>query len=142
MVVRVNIQTRGSASESREHLVHVHVRGGARACLVGVNGELVVVVARNDGLCGADDCFCGRGIKNSEFGVDQGCGSLYLGEGHNLGWLKSATRNREVLDRTLRLGAIEGVLGNSNLTHGVVFDPVVVRVGLWRHARFLVVSNQ
>jgi hypothetical protein len=49
---------------------------------------------------------------------------LNLCQSGDVSTLKGRAADRKVLDRTLGLGAVQGVCGYFNLTHGVVFDAV------------------
>ena len=122
MVIGVNGAAERGCGERGEHLVHVHVRTCARSGLVHVNRKLCVVLARNH--------FVGRGrnglsnvaVEHTEFGVGKGGRFFDLCEGRDVRRLQGRTRNRKVLDGTLGLSCVQGVLRYTHLTHGVVLD--------------------
>ena len=61
------------AGEVGDHLVGVHVRGGARAGLEDVDRELVVVLAGGDRVSGFGDPLGEVGVEHAELAVDP-CG--------------------------------------------------------------------
>ena len=71
MVVGVNGFLELSGGEGGQHLVHVHVGAGARTCLVGVDGELVVIVAGNDLVSGPGNRVSDLLVQNTQFGIGQ-----------------------------------------------------------------------
>src|SRR5690606_34715596 len=110
--------------EGREHLVHVHVRAGARAGLVGVDRELRVVLARDDLVGGPGNRVGDVAVERAEILVRQGCGLLDAGESGDVARLETFAGDREVLDGSLGLRTVERVDGNAHFAHGVVFDAV------------------
>jgi len=70
-----------------EHLVHVHVRRGARSGLVGVDRKLVVVVAADEFVGRVGDGRCDASVQNPQRTVDDGRGLLDAREGDDLGRL-------------------------------------------------------
>ena len=64
------------AGEVGEHLVGVHVGGGAGAGLEDVDRELVVVFAGGDRVAGGGDPFGQRFVELAELAVDQRRGGL------------------------------------------------------------------
>ena len=67
--VHVVVGVGAFAGDVREHLVRVHVRGGARPGLEDVDGELVVVLAVADGFAGRADALGEIGVKHTELTV-------------------------------------------------------------------------
>ena len=57
------------AGEVGDHLVGVHVRGGARAGLEDVDRELVVVLALGDRLAGGGDPLGDVAVEQAEVAV-------------------------------------------------------------------------
>ena len=110
--------------EARKNFVHVHVRRRAATGLVGVDGELVVVLAVDDLVGGAHDGIRNPGVELAEFTVGDRSGALDASQSHDLSRLEAGARDGEVLHSTLRLSAVEGILGHAYLAHGVVFDAV------------------
>ena len=96
---------------------------------------MIVVLPGNDLVGSLDDGISVGGIDDAKFFVDDSGGALNLRECDNLGGFKASARNREVFYGALGLCPIQCVLGDSNLTHGVVFDAVFL-VGGARHALF------
>ncbi len=119
--------------ERGQHLVHVHVRAGARPGLVGVDRELAVVVA-GDELVGGDDDRVGDGsVDDAELFVDDRGGPLDAGEGDDLRGLEPGSGDREVLDGALRLRSVQRGRGDAHLAHGVVLDAEVLAGGARAH---------
>jgi hypothetical protein len=83
---------------------------------------MVVVLSRNDFVRRRDNCVTNFGGKDSQLLVDNCCRTLNLGKRHDLCGFETAPGNGKVLDRTLRLCAIECVGWYSDLAHCVVFD--------------------
>ena len=67
--------------------------------------------------------------RRAELLVGERGGLLDAREGDDLRGLEPIARDREVLDGALRLRAVQGVLGDAHLTHRVVLDAVLDRVG-------------
>ena len=121
-----------------EHLVGVHVGGGAGAALVPVGAELVVVLAVPHGLAGLLD----QGQLLFLHGPDVGVGSR-RGELHDRPGLEEAgivvrvhARDLEVLERPRRLHAVVGVRRDGLLSQEVLLDPRAgscLRLGGRRH---------
>ena len=123
MVVRVDIATGCQVCDSRHDLVHVHVGGRAGAGLEDVDGELVVVQATSDLVCGQRNGLGEVGIQQGQFRVDPcGCG-LDPGKGVDDRQGHAHSGDREVLDCPRRLGAPQGSARHRHLTHRVVLDP-------------------
>ncbi len=76
VIVRVGLVT----GEVGHHLVRVHVRGGARAGLEDVDGELVVVLAGGDRVAGRGDALRDVGVEQVELGVGPSRGRLQPAE--------------------------------------------------------------
>ena len=67
--VDVVVRVGAVAGEVGDHLVGVHVRGGAGAGLEDVDGELVVVLAAPDRVAGGGDPLGVIGVEQPELGV-------------------------------------------------------------------------
>ena len=128
VVIGVHGRAEQSRRERREHLVHVHVRRGAAAGLVGVDRELLVVLAGDQAVGGASDGVGDGGVQDAEFLVHERGGALDSGERDDLGRLQPGTRDREVLDGTLRLRTIQRGDRHEHLTHRVVLHAELVAV--------------
>jgi hypothetical protein len=103
-----------------KHLVDVHVRGGARAGLIGINRELVVVRS-GDELVGRRSNRGGDGrVENANLRIDERRGLLDARERDDLPRLKPGSADREVLDRALRLRGVQRIDGYEHFAHGVV----------------------
>ena len=61
--VDVVVRMDALAGETRDHLVGVHVRARAGACLEDVDRELVVELARGDAVAGGGDALCHLGVQ-------------------------------------------------------------------------------
>ena len=128
MVVGVNLRA-GCARQRSENFVHVHVGGGARAGLVGIHREVVVVLPGNHFVGSGNNRIGDSAIENFEFFIDQCRRSFDLSERADLRGFQPASRNGEVFHRPLGLRPVEGILGNLHLAHGVVFDTEFTLVG-------------
>src|SRR5699024_11418087 len=104
--------------------VHVHVRAGAGAGLVGVHRELVVVLPGDHGIRGGDDRVGDGAVQHAEILVGAGGGLLRLGGGVDVRGLQALAGDGEVLPRALGLCPVQRGGGDAHLTHGVVLDPV------------------
>ncbi len=120
-VVRVALLA-GPHGERRDHLVDVHVGAGPRAGLEHVDRELAVVLSVDDlgGCC--HDRVPLRDGDHVEVGVGACGGGLDPRERVDERLRKGPPADREVVYRTLGLGAPEGVGRHLELTHGVAFD--------------------
>src|SRR5690606_20168568 len=110
----------------RQHLVHVHVRRGARTGLVHVDRELPVVLAGDDLVGGLGDRVGDVAVESAEVLVRERRRLLDAGERGDLRGLEAHARDREVLHRTLGLSAVQRVHGYTHFTHGVVLDAVLL----------------
>ena len=125
MVVRVNVDSVGFECLRRQRgqdLVGVHVRRGSRAGLEHVDGEVSVEFTGDDLICGVLDGGGAGFVEHTELEVGLRRSLLHLCQRGDVSGFESLARDREVLDGTLGLCAVEGVLGDFDLTHGVVFD--------------------
>ena len=133
MVVRVTTcrcrrpRAREASLASTSFMFMFERRAGAG--LVDVDRELAVVLARGDLVGGGGDRVGDVAVEHAELCVGQGGGLLDAREGHDLGALEASAGDREVLDRTLRLRAVQGVHGNAHLAHRVVLDAVLFGCG-------------
>ena len=91
MVIRVNVNATLSARKRREDLIHVHVGGGSRARLVGIDREVIVVGSVNNLLRCSDNRICDGSIDNAELFVHERCCALDVRESNNLGWFESTS---------------------------------------------------
>jgi hypothetical protein len=124
VVVRVNLAAELLGRERRQNLVHVHVRAGARAGLVGVDRELGIVLARDDLVGGPGDRIGDLAVERAQILVREGRGLLDAGECGDVAGLETLAGDGEVLHGALRLRAVQRVDGDAHLAHGVVFDAV------------------
>ena len=110
------------AGEAADHLIGVHVRGGAAAGLKDIDDELAVVGSRGYGFGGVLN---GGGEIAGQFtqgSVDLGGGCFDLPEGAQEGPGEVESADGEVEDGALGLGSVEGVGGDLDVAHGVVFS--------------------
>src|SRR5690606_1866527 len=96
----------------------------ARARLVGVDRELVVMLAVDDRVGCGDDRLRHLGLDDAELAVHDRGGALHARERDDLCRLEAGARDREVLNGALGLCAIQSRGRNPDLTHGVVLDAV------------------
>ena len=126
------------AGPVRDHLVHVHVKRRARARLVRVDHELVVVLPGQDLLGGRHDRVCLLAIENAELGVGPRRGDLDPGHRAHHFHVKPLTADREVGDGARGLDAVVGVGRDLEGAQGIFLGPGRLRArgGLrLRHAR-------
>ena len=125
MVVGVYLELAGAAGEARNHLVGVHVAGGARAGLENIHGELRSVAAFSDFECGGRHCLGDGGVEQPQPGIHFGSGGLDQPQRGNKTRRHHQAGNREVFHRPLGLRAPECGGGHSQLPHAVVLDAEV-----------------
>ena len=80
------------------------------------------MLAGDDFVSCLGDGFGALGIENAKFLVGARRGFLHLTESCDMGVFEGLARNGEVLDGALGLRGVEGVLGDFDFAHGVVFD--------------------
>ena len=112
----------------RDHLVGVHVGGGARAPLDHVDDEMLVVPAGAQLLRRGDDRVPDRGVEQAQLRVRAGRG-LFDGrqrvdQGRELP--QDVSGDRKVLDRPQRLDAEQRVVGHVALAKQVVLAPMTI----------------
>ena len=120
----------GAGGELGDDLVGVHVRGRAGAGLEDVDREVAVVLAGGNLVGGVGNRLGELAVEHSQFCVGLGGGLLDPGEGLDVGALQGLAGDREVLDCTLRLGAVQGVHGDADFAHRVVFNAELFGVQL------------
>ena len=130
VVVRVDLAAAEAVrGEVRDDLVHVRVGRGARAGLVDVDREVVVVAALGDLGGGRGDRLGDGSFEEAELGVRLGRGLLDLGERPQEAAREALAGDREVEDGPLGRGAVQGVGRDLELAHGVLLDAGAGRVG-------------
>ena len=130
--VVVGMYVAPSASDQRsDHLVGVHVGGGAGPGLEDVDRERVVVTALGDRARGRDDRLGLVGREDAEVEVGLGGGSLHMADRMDQRRLDRRARDGEVLHGPLGLGTPQRVLRNPDLSHGVVLDAKAHVVHVW-----------
>jgi hypothetical protein len=95
------------AREVGDHLVGVHVRGGARAGLEDVDRELIVVLAGSHGRRGSGHATGDLAVEQAELTVDLGGGGLDAPQPPDHGHGDPLARDDEVGHRLARLLAPE-----------------------------------
>ena len=85
---------------------------------------MLIVVTSSYLICSIADSGGAGGIKNTQLLIGARCCLLDEGQGANVGRLQCLARDGEVFNGTLGLGAVEGIYGYADLTHGVVFNAV------------------
>lgn len=122
VVIGVDSVTQHAACQGSNHLVGVHVRAGAGAGLEHIHREVLDEVFRQQLLDSLDDGLALRcrqllqlhvGLGGSSFGQQQGTNEL----GRH-----AQTADREVVDRALGLGTVQGLGRHLQLTHAVTLD--------------------
>ncbi|EMA65853.1 30S ribosomal protein S5 [Halorubrum kocurii JCM 14978] len=130
VVVRVDdpvadLRARDLGGAVGDDLVGVHVRGGARAGLEHVDGELVVVLARDDLVGGGDDRVGGVVVDEVQVAVRLRGRLLDDAERADEPPAHRDPRDREVLDGALGLRAPVGVRRHLHLAEAVLLRAVV-----------------
>ncbi len=113
------------AGQGGQHLVHVHVRRGARAGLVDVDGKLVVPLARRHLASRLDDGVGDRLVNDLGAPVLGRHRALDVSQSGNQQALDTQPRDGKVVHSPLRLSLPFGLGGNLHIAHGVVLDPVL-----------------
>ncbi len=115
---------RGEADlgEAGDHLVRVHVRGGAGSGLEDVEGKMIVVPPlRHLGGRGGDR-FRHRGGEEGEFAVRLGGRTLHQAERVQERGGEFEPAHAEILHGALGLGAPEGLRRHAHPAHRIAFD--------------------
>ncbi len=110
-----------------DHLVRIHVHGGAGSALHHVHRELVVELAVHDFPAGGHDRFADFLRKDAELGVG-GCGGhLHIGHRDDVLGIVAHPRggNLIVVEGPLGLDAVVSVGGNLKFSQEVGFDPIL-----------------
>ena len=130
VVVGVDARVAGFVQKAvgprRDHLVRVHVGGGAGAGLVDVEHELVVPVAARDLGGGPGDRPRDVVVHVPQVAVDPR--GRFLDQAQRLDEAASETlaADGEVLEGALGLGSVQGVGGDVNLAEGIALHAVAV----------------
>ena len=90
MVVWVNVHAPVGGGKCRQHLVHVHVRGGAGPCLVGVDWEVVVMSPTDNLLRRRHDRIGDDSIDDAKLLVYDCRRAFDVSESHNLCGLETS----------------------------------------------------
>src|SRR6185436_6656380 len=109
--VHVVVHVDAIAGDGRDHLVRVHVRGGAGARLEDVDRELRVELAVRDPVAGGRDPLRLLGVEQAQLTVHARGGSLDPSQPAGDGRGDRLPGDREVADRLPRLSAPELTLG-------------------------------
>jgi hypothetical protein len=119
-----------------DHLVHVHIARCPCSSLENIDWEMLAMLAGDDFVANARDYnglffreMRGLGICPRRSLLDERKGPYEVRQ-----LADRNSRNWEVSDRPLRLGAIEGIEGNADGAKRIVFDPGrAVHSGLREH---------
>jgi hypothetical protein len=87
---------------------------------------LDIVLARDEQFRRRRDRIRDLLVEDAELGIHDRRGPLDPGQGDDLRGFETGAGDREVLNRALRLGAVERARGNSHLAHSVVLDAEVL----------------
>jgi hypothetical protein len=115
--VHVVVGVHALAGKAGDHLVGVHVRGGARARLEDVDRKLVVELPRGDPVAGGGDALGLVGVEQPELGVHARGGSLDAAEPARDRRRDRLTRDRKVVHGLLSLASPELLLLGSRHRH-------------------------
>ena len=108
----------------RDHLVGVHVRGGAAAGLEDVDPEVVVEQPVGDLAGRRHDGLRERRVEQAEVGVGPGGGPLERPEDPEVPARQTEVADGERLDRALGLGPPQDVVGDVHRSAEVALLPV------------------
>ncbi len=120
VVVRMHLLS-GLFHQMRNHLVRVHVGGGAASRLKNVDDKLGIELPLRD-PCGCGfDRVCLRRRKLAQLPVGRGRGRLDEPERAQKRPLKSQAAERKVFDGPLGLSSVERSLGHRYVAHRIMF---------------------
>ncbi len=120
----IDLIVRMRASEMSDHLVGVHVGGGAAAGLENVHDKLSVVIARSHGIGSLLDG-CGQfGRQLAQPPIHSRGGALDQPQRADEGPRKTQPADRKILNRPLRLRAVQRIGGDAHLAHRVALNTV------------------
>jgi len=102
-----------------DHLIGVHVQGGAGAGVEGVDDELLPQASVHDLAGGLGDGPGRVGFDQPQLGIGPGGRELDGGEGADQLGVGAQTAEREVPDGPRRLGPVVGVGGDGHRSHRV-----------------------
>ena len=117
-----------------DDLVGVHVRRGAGAGLVDVDGKLGVELAGGHFARRGNDGFGDLGFELAEVAVGHRRGRFDETEGADQARRQRLAGDRKVLDGALGLSAVIGLRGDLDLAHGVFFNSEFAHCILRRQA--------
>src|SRR5438105_732965 len=116
--------------EVADYLVGVHVGGCSAAGLEDIDDELIIVPSGGDFVSGLLDGG-GQILRQlARAAVDSRGGAFDQTESSDEGALETQAADREILDRTLRLRAIQSLGGDLHFAHGVALGAVVHGYGI------------
>ena len=105
-----------------DDLVGVHVGRGAGTGLVGIDGEVLVVLAFEDFARGLLDDGGFFGIDDAEFAIGAGGGELDETVSMHHERIDGAVGDGKVENGALGGGSVEGFNGDGHFAHGIAFD--------------------
>ncbi|MCY1230185.1 hypothetical protein D9M72_425910 [compost metagenome] len=112
----------GAGGKLRDDLVGVHVGGRAGAGLEDVDREVAVVLPGSNLIGGIRDRLGQLAVEHSKFCVGLGGSLLHPGKGFDVRAFQGLAGNGEVFNCTLRLGTVQGVHGDADFAHRVMFN--------------------
>jgi hypothetical protein len=112
----------GTGGQFGEDLVGVHVGGRAGTGLEDVNGEIAVVLSGSHFIVSVVNGLGQLSVEHPELCVCQGSRFLDPGQSLDVRALQSLAGNGEVLHCTLRMRAVQGVHGDADFSHLVMFN--------------------
>jgi hypothetical protein len=127
MVVRMHGLAEAAGGERGDDLVRIHVRAGARARLEIVDGEVLIVTARDNLGRGRIDGLGDLRIQQLESGVGSRRRLLHQAQRRDEGPRQRAPADWEILYRALSLRAPKGLRWHLQLAHAVALDSKGIR---------------
>jgi hypothetical protein len=127
--VVVGMQLGPSArSDGGDDLVGVHVGRGAAPGLEYIDREVLIVRAARDFLRRRHKSFGFVARQQFQIGVGLGRGGLDQRQSADESTPKAQARDREVLDRALRLRPVQRIGRHAHLAHRVFFNSVIHKI--------------
>ena len=105
----------------REHFVHVHVDGRARAALDRIDGELVEQLAADDFVGRLDERHADAARQAARFHVRKRSGLLHHRDGLDEIGIDRLARDVEIVDGAHRLHAVVDILRHFEFTDEIMF---------------------
>ena len=126
VIIGMHLRAQALGREARNDLVGIHVGTGPRTGLEDINGELRIVPAVGYFQRRCLDRHRLAGLEQAELRIRTGSGPLDEAQGANEAPRHGQAADREVVHRTLRLSAPQGLLRHPQLAHAVALDAITL----------------